>query len=681
MPAPSVPPVAVEPGRRRRVLRVGWDAADWQVIHPLLDAGQMPHLQRLVEGGVMGNLHSLQPLLSPILWTSIATGKRAYAHGVRGFVEPLPDRSGVRPVGTRTRRCKALWNLVSQAGRSSVVCAWQASHPAEPVRGATVSNLFAVPPTDATPACWPVAEGSVQPPELAEPLAELRIHPREIEGGMLQQFIPRAAELDQRDPAVRRRLGILAERLAEVFSVHAAATELLETRAWDFGAIYYECIDQLGHEFMPFHPSRLPEIPADDFAFYREVMHEIYRFHDAMRGRLLPPAGPETHGLLVADHGCASGARRPRGPVEPAQWHRPQGIFVLHGPGIRADARIEGATLLDIAPTVLALLGLPVGDDMEGKVLVQAFQEPPVIARIPSWETLRSGDDGRLPLNAEEADPAAAAAVLQQFIALGYIDPPDEDTSRAIAQAEAEADFNLAATLLEGGRLPAATETLAALVARVPEEPRYWRLFTQACLTISASDEAARGVAALERLEPGRPQTLVLRGILAWSRDDLAGCQAAFREAESLAPEDPLTLTYLGRLSLRQRQWQEAERRFRRVLALDPDSAEAHYGLSVALPRQGQVEAGVDQALRAVGLRHEFPEAHFQLGAVLSRLGWFERAAQAFEMTLRLRPGFVLAHRYLARIYTRLGRGESARHHRAESARLVESAVPQPVAD
>ncbi len=126
----------------RRLLLVGWDAADWQVIHPLLDAGRMPNLRRLVEGGVMGSLHSLQPMLSPILWTSIATGKRAYDHGVRGFIEPLPDRSGVRPVGTRTRRCKALWNLVSQAGRSSVVCAWQASDPAEPVRGAMVSESF-----------------------------------------------------------------------------------------------------------------------------------------------------------------------------------------------------------------------------------------------------------------------------------------------------------------------------------------------------------------------------------------------------------------------------------------------------------------------------------------------------------------------------------------------------------
>src|ERR1051325_11421415 len=92
-----------------RVLLVGWDAADWQAIHPLLDQGLLPNLQRLIEGGVIANLASLSPMLSPVLWTSIATGKRAYAHSVRWFIEPLPDRSGVRPVGSRSRRCKALW--------------------------------------------------------------------------------------------------------------------------------------------------------------------------------------------------------------------------------------------------------------------------------------------------------------------------------------------------------------------------------------------------------------------------------------------------------------------------------------------------------------------------------------------------------------------------------------------
>ena len=54
-----------------------------------------------------------------------------------------------------------------------------------------------------------------------------------------------------------------------MITVHAVATELLENRAWDFGAIYYECIDQVGHGFMPFPSPAIPEISERDFEFYQ----------------------------------------------------------------------------------------------------------------------------------------------------------------------------------------------------------------------------------------------------------------------------------------------------------------------------------------------------------------------------------------------------------------------------
>lgn len=74
---------------KARVLLIGWDAADWKVIRPLLDAGQMPNLGRLITGGVHGNVATIYPVLSPMLWTSIATGKRAYKHGIHGFSEQI----------------------------------------------------------------------------------------------------------------------------------------------------------------------------------------------------------------------------------------------------------------------------------------------------------------------------------------------------------------------------------------------------------------------------------------------------------------------------------------------------------------------------------------------------------------------------------------------------------------
>ena len=75
---------------KKKLLLIGWDAADWDVISPLMDAGKMPNIRRLVENGVMGNMATLYPLLSPMLWTSIATGKRPYKHGIYGFSEICP---------------------------------------------------------------------------------------------------------------------------------------------------------------------------------------------------------------------------------------------------------------------------------------------------------------------------------------------------------------------------------------------------------------------------------------------------------------------------------------------------------------------------------------------------------------------------------------------------------------
>jgi predicted AlkP superfamily phosphohydrolase/phosphomutase len=55
--------------KSKKVLLIGWDAADWKIIHPLLDAGKMPNLEKLINSGVMGNLAPLYPDLSPMLWT------------------------------------------------------------------------------------------------------------------------------------------------------------------------------------------------------------------------------------------------------------------------------------------------------------------------------------------------------------------------------------------------------------------------------------------------------------------------------------------------------------------------------------------------------------------------------------------------------------------------------------
>ncbi len=455
-----------------RVLLVGWDAADWKVIRPLLAAGQMPHLAGLMARGVHGNHATIYPALSPTLWTSIATGKRPPKHGVLGFSEPTADGRGIRPCSLLSRKTKALWNILAQEGKRSVVVGWWPSYPAEPIPGAMVSNHFQQVPDDPGAALPPLLPGMVSPARLIDELSDLRVCPAEIPAEMLRLFVPRFDEVDQEHD---KSLHDLAKILAETISVHAAATDLLEREPWDFGAVYFDTIDHASHRFMQYHPPRRSGVAEREFELYRDVVANVYRHHDAMLGRYLQLAGPDTHILVVSDHGFHSDLLRPQWipaePAGPAVEHRHFGIFVMAGPGLQRGERIFGSSILDVTPTVLTLFGLPVGLDMDGTPQTQAWEQPPEIQRIPSWDSV-PGEDGQHPPNAIQ-DPRTAAAALEQMIALGYIAPLPDDVTEAVRETTRELDYNLARAFSDANQAHEAAPILERLWEEWPMEHRF----------------------------------------------------------------------------------------------------------------------------------------------------------------------------------------------------------------
>lgn len=159
----------MNPGKK--VLLIGWDAADWKVINPLLDAGELPNVQRLVDQGAMAHITTLHPPLSPMLWTSIATGKRPFKHGIHGFTEPTADGMGLQPVTNLSRSTKAVWNILNQNGKKSIVIGWWPSHPAEPIDGVMLSNHYHR-SRGRLEKGWPLLQGTIHPPELNDALAD-----------------------------------------------------------------------------------------------------------------------------------------------------------------------------------------------------------------------------------------------------------------------------------------------------------------------------------------------------------------------------------------------------------------------------------------------------------------------------------------------------------------------------
>jgi predicted AlkP superfamily phosphohydrolase/phosphomutase/tetratricopeptide (TPR) repeat protein len=712
----------------RRVLLIGWDAADWKVIHPLVDAGHMPHLARLMEQGVMGNIATLQPVLSPMLWTSIATGKRPYKHGVHGFTEVSPETGEVRPISARSRVTKAIWNILHQEGKTCHVIGWWPSHPVEPLRGVMVSNHFqqAVGPLDKP---WPLPAGMVHPPELAETLAGLRVHPHELVGDMLRAFVPRAAEIDQKKD---QRLGVLAKMVAEMAGVQAAATHALHARPdWDFCAVYQDAIDHFSHAFMRYHPPRLPWVSEEDFAFYSQVLGGAYVFHDTMLGALLALAGDDVTVILVSDHGFHPDHMRvrslPNEPAGPAAEHRPLGIFVAAGPGIRRDGLISGATLLDICPTILSLYGLPVGRDMDGRPLLDIYEAPPTVTQIDSWDDV-PGDAAVLE-GVDEGGSEAAAAAIQQLADLGYIDAVPEDRQEAVDQTLREQRWNLARSLADGGRLHEAAEMLTDLWNRWPNESRFgvaifeWLLelgqFEAARETLkllasrkqAAMEEAAVDLRAFVkeiRREQGLPETDAEDLWADVDREALSEQHhRRLRHLRGRVTADPRTFTFLeAKLFAAERQWAEALARlesiegvepsrqpalhlergnallalrrpaeaaaaFRAVVEIDPLHAMAHFGLARAAFNRGDEATAVSEARAATGCRPHFPAAHLLAGLALWRSGDISEAEQHLRGAVAQAPGYAAAHRLLA---TFLGRERHDYAAAADHQRLAREA-------
>lgn len=649
----------------KKLLIVGWDAADWKIIDRLLAHGLMPATRALLERGSRGELNSLDPKLSPLLWTSIATGKTADAHGILHFVEADPEGKGLRLSSSASRRVKALWNILTQSGLTTHVVGWYATYPAEPIRGVCVSNRW----LEGGEECRPEPPGAVHPPELAEELRGLRLRSEEIAADELSALLPHLAQMDAGD----RRVALLRKLVAQCASTHNAATWLLaEKPGWDCFMVFYDLIDVVGHHFMQYYPPRMAHVSERDFAHYQHVIAGVYQLQDAMLGALLDLAGDDVTTLLLSDHGFHSDHLRPAAPpslddehaaMDPT-WHRQHGVLALAGPGVRAGETIYGATLLDIAPTALTLLGAPVGADMHGRVLVEALEgvAPGDLERVFSWDELE-GDAGMLPAEARQ-DPLASAESLKQLVELGYLPPMEDDAQAQVELVGRETRFNLGVVHVTRGRIREAADLFEELSAAQFDEPRYTLNHARCRHLLGRHAEAAEILRRFLAARPDHADAKVLMGAALFAEGRMVEAAKAIEEVERACPERQDLACLLGEAYIQLERWEEAERQIARALEINPHDARAHLARATLSLRREQFEAAAEHALSAVELQHFYPDAHYTLGVALTWMKDYEHAIQSFKVAISMAPGMIDAHRYLASIYRLLGDRENAPKHR-----------------
>jgi predicted AlkP superfamily phosphohydrolase/phosphomutase/tetratricopeptide (TPR) repeat protein len=654
----------------KRVLLIGWDAADWKIATPLMDQGLMPTLGHLVDRGVMGNLATLQPILSPMLWNSIATGMRPDKHGIHGFMEPDTQTGKVRPVSSTSRKVKAIWNILTQKGYRTHALGWFAGHPAEPINGISVSDIYpyATAPIDKE---WPMPPGTVHPEAMREELAGLRMHAAEVQAAAILPWIPNAAKVDQKKD---KHLIGFAKTLSENLSIHNAATWILETQPWDFMAVYYNGIDHFCHGFMHFHPPRMEGIPEEQFEIYKDVVNNAYRFHDMMLHRLLELAGPDATVILCSDHGFHSDHLRPRSipnePAGPAVQHRPYGIICMAGPHIKKDERIYGATLLDITPTILTLFGLPVGEDMDGRVPVTAFEQPPEVERIPSWEQL-PGECGMHSADMR-MDPEAAKAVLEQFVALGYIQQ-EKNQGKAIESAVRESKYNLARVYLHSARPAKALPLFEELVKEKPEELRFLEHLASCYYSLGRNGDARKIIENLISNPPKPPTREELREAYGGAPDEAAGEAApeppgddqAAATGEGQAPRTVPPATVAARSEVDSRL-RGNDKQDTAAPAKSPAEqpkihpAWADWLMGMIHFEEGEVQAALDCLLRAEQVDPRLPSLHLRIGNAYLRVGKTEDAERAFLKALAIDGDSPDAYFGLSRVRLRQRRNEEA---------------------
>lgn len=429
----------------RPILVVGVDGLEWSVVLPLIREGRMPHLAGLMRRGVYGELLTIKPTYSPIIWTSIATGVVGERHGIEGFARELADGSEVL-YSSRDRQVKALWNILSDHGARSHIVGWWNTYPAEPILGVMVAqaNTSSVEEIRTGEHTWKGAlfEGvpaQVYPPERQEAFVA---HAARVEDDLearLRRIFGRAVdELDDVTNVLWQRCDWAFRADTIYFEV---ALDLLDEPA-DLTAVYFGGTDVVGHRFWRYYePDAFDHPPSgEQVRAFRDLIPAYYAEFDRMLGELL--RGRESYNVLVmSDHGMKPARRHSSfTPDLTARELRsgghsgaPPGVLIAAGPEIdKGDGGdpaeldpgsiVPLGTIFDVTPTVLALMGIPVGRDLDGKVL-EAVISAEHLARHPiTWIETHTTADWQEGRDRMPEEHLLDEERLEQLRSLGYLE-------------------------------------------------------------------------------------------------------------------------------------------------------------------------------------------------------------------------------------------------------------------
>ncbi|MFC7356776.1 alkaline phosphatase family protein [Jejudonia soesokkakensis] len=625
---------------KNKTILIGWDAADWKVIGPLIAKGHMPSLKKLINEGVYGNMSTMNPPYSPMLWSSVATGKTPDKHGILGFVEVTPNQKALRPVTANSRKSRAIWNILHNQGCKSNLVGWWPTFPAEPINGVVVTDKFQKVKTDPKKES-PIVKGTIHPEDFVQKLGNFRMFPWEVTKEHILPFIPNAAKIDQ--TAKTNHLISFAKILSQNVSIQNATTYLIRETEWDFMGVYFDLIDHLCHAFMKYHPPKMKNISEDQYDMYKDVVNGAYRFQDMMLGRVMEMIDDDTTIIVMSDHGFESGDKRifkmPKVAAAPALDHRQFGIFVARGPNIKKNEKIFGMNLIDVAPTILHHYGLPIGKDMDGKVILDIFKETHTPKMIESWDSI-DGDFAELS-DEKEVDPLSDEETMEQLIELGYIEKPDEKKETAILKTKCELKHNLARVYL--GKKDYENAKVLLLELTQEEDPidlgPYYVDLVKTLLKMDNFDEAEKYMKKFKSIKTEvKFNTHFLESDILLGQGKIVKALKVLLDIPQNNRFSPELSYKIGNIHYINREFDKAKKCFEASIEALQDNPKYHKSLAQTFYMLGNYEESAEHALIAIDLVKYFPSAHYILGQALEKLGDIENAKLAYETAARLTP-------------------------------------------
>jgi predicted AlkP superfamily phosphohydrolase/phosphomutase len=416
-PVPAVSPAPVPFATEtvtplRRVLLVGVDGLGLEQVRDGVARGSLPAFAQMIRRGAHGPLATLRPTEAPPIWTSIVTGRLPRDHGVKSFAtyrlrgsdtvyELLPkgalvgvlEKSGLvstAPITSASRRRRALWNALNAFDISAgVVRAW-ATHPPERIQAFMLSPYFHLSQQ---------AGDAVHPRELAAEVRARAVDPAEVDPALLASFVDLGGEAAGDEVPWRREL--VERALAPDLTYQRGGAVLRAVYDPPFFTTYFRGLDVVGHTFMRYaRPEAFGNVRPEERRRYGNVVDAYAAFLGGAVGDLAQSLRPGEVLVVVSAYGmeplpqwrrvweALTGDRWLSGTHADAQ----DGVLLAMGDGIRPGATLRSASVLDLAPTILYLMGLPVARDMEGRILTEILQDELMrthpVSFIPSYESL-----------------------------------------------------------------------------------------------------------------------------------------------------------------------------------------------------------------------------------------------------------------------------------------------------